>query len=239
MKQLSLVLVLLALASTAISKEFRSTTPEPRNVEYPWMSVADWYRAHADDVEVAARGEAKLLFLGDSIFQGWQWAPSWEREFADYRPANFGIGGDKTENLLWRIQNGATGKLDPQAVVVLIGVNNFGHNSDSPEAVYAGISANVKQAKASFPNAQIILLGVLPYKEKADSPEREKVAEVNRMLASLADESVRVLDVGAIFLDANGSIPKDVMGDFLHPTEHGYDLLAQALAPIIAPLFEH
>ncbi|EDY85209.1 GDSL-like lipase/acylhydrolase, putative [Verrucomicrobiia bacterium DG1235] len=197
------------------------------------MTIADWYRAHADDVEVAAKGEAQLLFVGDSITQGYQWAPSWEREIAKYNPANFGIGGDKTENLLWRIQNGSTGKLDPKLVVMLIGVNNFGHNNDSPQAVFSGVKANLAQLQTSFPKAKILILGVFPYDENADSPNRARVTLVNEMIATLAEDGVQVLDIGNTFLQEDGSISKDVMGDFLHPSADGYELMTEAILPKI------
>lgn len=209
------------------------TDPSPRNVEYDWMSISAWYKAHADDVEVAAKGDAKLLFVGDSITQGYQWAPSWEREFAKYSPANFGIGGDKTENLLWRLQNGATGRLKPKLVVMLIGVNNFGHNNDSPQAVFSGIKANLEQVRTSFPKAKVLLLGVFPYDEKPDSPNRIRVKELNEMSETLASENVEFLDIGAGFLSKDGSISKDIMADFLHPTAAGYEILTTAILPSI------
>lgn len=235
MKNLPLALFAIALTSLVASSTFASSpvTPTPRNVEYSWMTIADWYRAHADDVEVAAKGEAQLLFVGDSITQGYQWAPSWEREIAKYNPANFGIGGDKTENLLWRIQNGSTGKLDPKLVVMLIGVNNFGHNNDSPQAVFSGVKANLAQLQTSFPKAKILILGVFPYDENADSPNRARVTLVNEMIATLAEDGVQVLDIGNTFLQEDGSISKDVMGDFLHPSADGYELMTEAILPKI------
>lgn len=216
----------------------RSTQPTPRNVEYSWMSIADWYRAHADDVEQAAKGEATVVFAGDSITQGWQWAPSWQGAFAPYNPLNLGIGGDKTENLLWRLQNSATGQLDPKVAVLLIGVNNFGHSDDSAEDVYAGVRANIQQLKSSFPNAKLLTLSIFPYEEHPGTPNRKRLEKANKLIAGLEDETVTVLDVGHIFLEEDGTISKTVMGDFLHPTAEGYERLTGAVLPVIERLLD-
>lgn len=235
MNHLPRIFSISAAALTFASLSFASSpaTPTPRNVEYDWMSISAWYKAHAEDVEVAAKGEAQLLFVGDSITQGYQWAPSWEREFSKYKPANFGIGGDKTENLLWRIQNGSTGALDPKMVVMLIGVNNFGHNNDSPQAVFSGVKANLEQLQTSFPKAKILVLGVFPYDEKPDSPNRKRVKTVNSMVATLATDTVSVMDIDHVFLQEDGSISKEIMADFLHPTADGYELLTKAILPVV------
>lgn len=226
---------MLLAAACSSAQPPQSTTPTPRIVEFDWMSIADWYRRHADDVEAAAKGEGKIVFAGDSITEGWQWSPAYQRDFADLESVNIGIGGDKTENLLWRLRHGAVGKLDPQIVVLLIGVNNFGHNNDTPEAVFAGVQANVAELKKAFPRAKILALGVLPYQETADHPNRAAVKQVNLLIRSLEDERVTVLDIGPAFLEPDGSISKGTMGDFLHPTHAGYERLNAAILPTLQP----
>ena len=215
-----------------------SVMPSPRVVEYDWMSIARWQEMHAEDVAIAAKGGVDLLFLGDSITEGWP-AATWESNFAAYKPANFGIGGDRTENLRWRLLNGATGKLDPRVVVIMIGVNNFGHGDDSAGDVYLGVKAVIEDVKASFSKARIVLLGILPYGEKADDPGRQKAIDANILIASLAeDPAVDFHDIGAAFLQVDGSISPEVMADFLHPTEKGYDIFAKEMGPILLELFE-
>jgi endoglucanase len=215
-----------------------SVLPAPRLTDYPWMSLERWRALHAEDVAIAERGGVDLLFLGDSITEGWPDA-LWEARFAHWSPANFGIGGDRTENLLWRLRNGAAGDLEPEVVVLMIGVNNFGFREDSPQDVYAGVAAVVEEARSAFGDARIVLLGVLPYGEGGpESPERQRVAETNRLLAKLADDPrVEFHDIGAAFLD-DGAIRPEIMADYLHPTERGYEIFADELQPILRPLLQ-
>jgi len=103
-----------------------SITPAPRTVEYPWMSIARWQAMFQEDIEVAETGKVDLLFVGDSITEGWN-KKIWDKSFGKWKTANFGIGGDHTGNVLWRLDNGQAGKLSPKLVVLTIGVNNFFH----------------------------------------------------------------------------------------------------------------
>jgi lysophospholipase L1-like esterase len=213
-----------------------SVLPAPRLTEYPWMSMDRWRALHAEDLSVAERGGVDLLFLGDSITEGWP-DFAWTAAFANL-PANFGIGGDRTENLLWRLQNGAVGGLTPRVVVVMIGVNNIGRE-DSAEEIYTGVEAVIEETKAVFGKAHIVLLGILPYgTDGADSLDRRRVGEINRLLAGLADDPrVEFHDIGAAFLLEDGTIPQALMADYLHPTDQGYEVFADQLRPILEPLF--
>lgn len=210
--------------------------PAPRLTEYPWMSMARWRSMFDEDRAIAEEGGVDVLLLGDSITEGWP-AKTWPARFPDHSTANFGIGGDRTENLLWRLRNGADGRLEPRVVVLMIGVNNFLHRNDSAEDVYQGVAAIVEQAKGAFGAARIVLLGILPYGEGGpDSSERRRVAEANRLLARLAeDPRVMFHEVGAAFL-RDGRIPPELMADYLHPTGRGYEVLAEQLQPILESL---
>jgi len=214
------------------------TTPTPRTIEFPWMSVATWDKMYAEDITVAETGGVDLLFVGDSITAGWNWE-IWQKNFAQYNPANFGIGGDHSGNLLWRLKYGHAEKLNPKTVVVLIGVNNFGHLNETPTQVFQGIKANVVLLRNIYPKAKILVNGVFPFEESATSPKRAQVKEVNALVAKLADNKhVFVKDYGALFLQADGTISKDIMGDFLHPTAAGYQIWADALLPDIQKLMK-
>lgn len=212
--------------------------PTPRNVEFDWMSIAQWYHQFAEQVAVAHNADAELLFLGDSITNSWTWNDGhdavFKEFFGQYNSANFGIGGDQTQNLLWRLQNGLDGELDPAVVVILIGVNNFGHSNQSAQAVFAGIKAVVEQAHINYPNAKILLNGIFPYDEYHASPNRLRVKETNALAAQLGDEkTVFFRDFGAIYLNQQGDIPKELMTDFLHPTAKGLRLFAEQISPLI------
>lgn len=226
----------LSIADTRLPTS--GTNPAPRTIEYPWMSVAAWDKMYAEDIAVAEKGGVDLLFVGDSITAGWNWE-IWQKNFAPYNPANFGIGGDHSGNLLWRLKYGHAEKLNPKVVVVLIGVNNFGHLHETPTQVFQGIKANVVLLRKIYPNANILVNGVFPFEESATSPKRVQVKEVNALVAKLGDNKhIFVKDYGALFLQADGTISKDVMGDFLHPTAIGYQIWADAMLPDIKTLMK-
>lgn len=243
-----LVCVCLGLVWTACSKPDPDpeTLPRPepdiaspRITEYDWMSIDRWNEMHTEDVAAARQGEAELVFLGDSITESWAWQGGYEQvfeqHFSDYSSVNFGIGGDQTQNLLWRLQNGLEGQLDPAVVVVMIGVNNFNHSDHSAAQVYRGVQAVVAQTKLNYLNAKILLHAILPYDEGADSPNRTRLQDANRLISRLEDgERVFYYDFGDIFLDSEGNIPKRLMDDFLHPSAEGMALFAQKIEPIIA-----
>lgn len=214
------------------------TNPTPRTKEFSWMSVDAWNKMYAEDIAVADQGGVDLLFVGDSITAGWNW-DIWQKNFSQYHPANFGIGGDHTGNLLWRLKYGHAEKLKPKAVVLLIGVNNFGHLNETPKQVAEGITATVKLLRKIYPNAKILVNGVFPFEEQATSPKRTMVKETNTLVAKLNDNKhIFVKDYGSLFLQPDGSISKDVMGDFLHPTAKGYQIWVDAMLPDIQKLMK-
>ncbi len=214
------------------------TNPTPRTIEYSWMPVSTWDKMYAEDIAVAEKGGVDLLFVGDSITAGWN-CEIWQKNFAQYNPANFGIGGDHTGNLLWRLKYGHADKLNPKAVVLLIGVNNFGHLHETPKQVFEGIKANVVLLRKMYPNTKILVNSVFPFEESAQSPKRALVKEVNSMVANLNDNKhVFVKDYGAIFLQADGNISKDLMGDFLHPSPKGYQAWVDVMLPDIQKLMQ-
>lgn len=220
-------------ASASISESTESTSPQPRLKEYEWMTIERWQDMHAEDVAIAKNDDVELLFIGDSITEGWPQG-LWDEYFGAYTAANFAIGGDKTENLLWRLDNGATGQLDPQVVSLLIGVNNFGLSNHSPEEVIAGIEAVVGKLKQKFPKAKILLHGIFPHKESAQHQARDQVRQVNRAVAKLADDPrVHFLDIGTQLVEASGDISPEIMPDYLHLSEQGYRIWAENLAPYL------
>ncbi len=212
------------------------TTPTPRTIEYSWMSVASWQRMHAEDVLVAEHDQVDVLFFGDSITAGWDWT-IWQENFAPLKAANFGIGGDHTGNMLWRLQHGDIGQLQPKVIVLLAGVNNFGHLNETPAQVFTGVKAVVAQLQLAFPSAKILLNGVFPYEQSAQSPKRKEVKNLNTLLAKLGDDQrVYFRDYGHLFVQKNGDISNEILGDYLHPTAKGYALWAAAMTPEIKKL---
>jgi len=213
--------------------------PVPRSVEYEWMSIATWRAMHAEDVEIAAKGQVDLLLVGDSITQGWLATKVWAERFGQYRSANFGVGGDATQNLLWRLQNGDVGQLAPRLIVVLIGINNLGREEHGPEEACAGVLAVVSFLRKSFPRSRILLNAILPPDREPDSAFRAKVAATNRLLQPKAAElGIEFLDATQAILDPDGRLTPEVSHDALHLTEVGYRRWASVLAPEVERLMK-
>lgn len=196
--------------------------------------------AHERFVKIAEEGKAKLVFLGDSITAGWGGKKDiWDKAFGAYDPANFGIGGDRTQHVLWRITNGELdGKIKPKAVVLMIGTNNVG--ADTAEGIAKGVTVIVKTIQEKQPQAKILLLGVFPRGEKAaPNSAREKLKQVNDIISKLDDGSkVHYLDIGSKFLQPDGSITKEIMPDYLHLSAQGYQIWADAIGPKVAELMK-
>lgn len=214
------------------------TTPAKRTTEFDWMSVSAWDRMHAEDVVVAQYDQVDVLFVGDSITAGWDWQ-IWEKNFKPLKAANFGIGGDHTANVLWRLQHGALGNLQPKLIVLLIGVNNFGHLHETPEQVATGVTKVVTQLQLAWPNSKILLNGVFPFDQQATSDNRKKVKTLNRIIKQLDNrKTIFYKDYGPLLLQKDGTISPEIMGDFLHPTAKGYQIWADAMLPDIQQLLK-
>ncbi len=195
--------------------------------------------SHDRFVKIAQEGTAELVFLGDSITAGWGSKKEiWNTAFGQYKPANFGIGGDRTQHVLWRITNGELEGIKPKAVVLMIGTNNSG--SDSAEGIADGIKLIVETVREKQPQAKILLLAVFPRGEKVSpNPGRDKLIQVNATIAKLDDgKSIHFLDIGSKFLQSDGSLTKDIMPDFLHLSEAGYQIWADGIGPKLAELMK-
>jgi len=202
---------------------------------------AGFAAAHERFVKTAQEGKAQLVFLGDSITAGWGSKKDiWDKAFGQYSPANFGIGGDRTQHVLWRIQNGELDGIKPKAAVLMIGTNNSG--SDSAEGIAKGVTAIVETIRAKQPQAKILLLAIFP---RGDRPTgklgaaNEKLKQVNAIIAKLDDgKNIHFLDIGSKFPQPDGALTKEVMPDFLHLSAAGYQIWADAISPKLAELMK-
>lgn len=208
-------------------------------------------KRHESFNEISKKGEAKLVFLGDSITQGWETKgkATWEKFYAQRAAANFGIGGDRTEHVLWRLENGNFDGLTPKLIVLMIGTNNTGHqNRPMPEInnqVYAcsaeqtadGVELILRALKKKAPQAKILLLSIFPRGETPADPMRQQNEATNAIIAKLADgKTIHHLDIGKTFLQPDGTLTKEIMPDLLHLSEKGYDMWAEAIEPKIKEL---
>lgn len=237
-------LVLLACErSRPASTESMAEPVEPthraiaRTLDYSWMSREEWRTRHQALLAIAPerRRAAKLVFLGDSIVEGWDDA-SWNESFGAYSAVRLGIGGDMTQHLLWRIEQGELAQLQPKVLVLLIGTNNLGNASYTPRETARGVEAVVRVLEQRLPKTTLLVLGLLP-RDAPNAPLRRQVVETNALVAKLENKStIRYLDIGKSFLSNDRSIPVEIMADALHPTASGYRVFARSVLPTLTPL---
>jgi beta-glucosidase len=232
--------MLAALAASGVA--VCAQDPETNTAVKPEPREGAWMKMHEEFLGRAAEGGVDLLFLGDSITQGWANrndrgpAKVWDRYYGPRRAANFGIGGDRTQHVLWRLDHGELDGIEPKVVVVMIGTNNM--RSNTPAEVAEGVAAVVKKVREKKPNARVLLLGVFPRGNKTDSI-RERVKAVNERAAKLDDgEHVKYLDIGPRFLEPDGSLSREVMPDLLHLSRKGYRIWADVMEPTLWPMLE-
>lgn len=237
MKRILLSLCCLFTAVTASAQDAalpKALVPAPR-------PEGGLVKRHESFNEISKKGDAKLIFLGDSITQGWSgpgkevWAKTWEPMEA----ANFGISGDRTEHVLWRLENGNYDGLKAKLTVLMIGTNNTGHRMDPAADTAAGVKAIVEKLRSKQPQMKVLVLGVFPRAEKTDDPKRVRTNEINALLAKLADDqNVFFMDLAKTFLQPDGTLSKEVSPDLLHLNAKGYSLWAEAIEPKVKELMK-
>lgn len=226
------------LSEYRAQQEARASRPIP---PLPGAAVARPIRdgampKHRCFLEVARRGEIDLLFLGDSITdffgRGDRGQSVWNSYYGHRRAANFGISGDTTQDVLWRVQNGELEGFTARAVVLMLGTNNIRRNDNADIA--AGDAAIIAEIRQRQPAAKILLLGIFP-RGGANSADRAIVREINGHLSRLADgEHIFFLDIGDRFLTPEGSFVEGSMADGVHPATPGYEIWADAIEPTLS-----
>lgn len=213
-----------------------STTPETR---HEYWAHGWWDERFQQKQQRLAEGNVDLLMLGDSITQGWEneGKAVWEKFYADRNAVNLGYGGDRTENLLWRLQNGELDGIRPKAGVVMIGTNNTGHRLEDPELTAAGIRAVLNELRDRQPQMKILLLSIFPRDPKPGTPMREVNLGINEIIKGYADnEYIFYQEIYSEFLQQDGELSADVMPDYLHLSESGYQIWAEAMEPTLSRL---
>lgn len=202
--------------------------PRPGN----WMD-----RANLLDDRLRQTPDTQLLFIGDSITQGWEGEGAkgiWEKYYGPRKAVNLGIGGDRTQHVLWRLNRAPLDGIKPRVAVVMIGTNNSNGEDNTPGQIVEGVAAIVQKLRERLPQTKVLLLGIFPRNENF-SPQRGKLAQINQVLQKLDDgQNVFFLDIGHRFLDADGLLSAGIMPDFLHLSTAGYQLWAEAIEPHLA-----
>ncbi len=194
---------------------------------------------HRDINARAKQGNVDLIFIGDSITQGWEGngAEVWKKRYEPRHAMNAGIGGDRTQHVLWRLDNGNVDNISPKLAVLMIGTNNFG--DDPAEDIALGIKAIVAKLGTKLPKTKVLLLGVFPRDEKADDLLRAKTVYVNAIIKKLQDDKrVYFLDINPWLLKANGDQDRDLMPDLVHLSPRGYEIWGDAIESKVAELLE-
>jgi len=211
----------------------------PRFTKPEAYGHGDWrLKRLAELNEIDRRGGIDLVFLGDSITQGWTGAGKqvWDRYYARRHAANFGMDADRAQHVLWRIEQGHFERIHPKVVVLLIGTNNASHGETAQE-IAAGVEAVVQRLREKVPESKLLLLAILPAGERPDNPQRMKAAAANAVLRTVAGgRMVRYLDIGDRFVNRDGRISQDLMPDFLHLSPRGYEVWADAIEPALREL---
>jgi beta-glucosidase len=221
----------------------QSVTPDMLN---EWWSIDWWLPRHqqkiADAKAILAKGgKIDVLMIGDSITQGWEkeGLAAWNKYLAPLNAFGIGFGGDRTENVLWRLQHDAVTGLNPKVAVLMIGTNNAGHRRENPQTTAAGIKKILEELQQRLPNTKILLLAIFPRDAKPDGELRLINERVNAIIKNYADnQRVYFANINSVFLTKDGTLEEKVMPDLLHPHELGYELYAKALVPELNKLLE-
>lgn len=222
-------------ARVALQRQRRpqsSTKPIPRT-DKGWVQRQDTLNER-----VKQHPDAQLLFIGDSITHGWEGGGKevWQKYYEKRHALNLGIGGDQTQHVLWRLDHGNLEGLHPKLAVVMIGTNNAGAGN-SPKEIADGVKAVVDQLRTKVPGCKVLLLAIFPRDQLPTGKLRKINDAANEMIAKFADnQNVFYLDIGQKFLGPDGSLPKDIMPDLLHPNAKGYEIWASAIEPSVAKL---
>ena len=234
MKPASILLTLLLGVGSACAADVVYTPPSPPPAN-PCAAASprdDWYRDVQNKFDKYGNKPADIVFDGDSITNRWEGTGRtvWASHFAG-RAADFGIEGDRTENLLWRLSKNQVEGVNPKVVVLMIGTNNSGR--DSAENIAGGVKAIVEKYEELCPQAHIILMAIFPRGHTPEDGGRHKVEAVNEIIKSLASDHVSYVDIGPKLLQPDGTLLASMAPDFVHPTEPGYVIWADAIQPII------
>jgi beta-glucosidase len=226
-----------AQETATIDAESLSTTPVVQDADW---AKSWWGKRHEEKLAAKeAMEKVDLLWIGDSITHSWENGGKevWKKYYGDRNAFNIGFSGDRTEHVLWRLENGEVEGIEPKLAIMMIGTNNTGHRKEKPELTAAGIKAILEQLDKRLPETKILLLGVFP-RDKSPNGEMRMINEgINAIIKDYADnEQVFYMDIGGLFLDDDGTLPESIMPDALHPNKKGYEIWAEAVEEKIAQL---
>jgi hypothetical protein len=205
--------------------------------ELPWEpamrdDTAYWASMVKQQAETMKQSQGKIIFIGDSLTESWD-KEIWQMRIAPAQALNFGMGGEGPQHVLWRLDHGILEGPSPEAVVLMVGINNFWRHFSAADST-RGIEAVVERIHTRHPTTRIVLLGLLPVYEAA-SPIRSWIAEINGGLKKLDGRNkVEFFDFSAGFLEADGNQRLQLyQEDHLHLSKAGYVVLTRELTPVL------
>ncbi len=227
-----LILITSFLSFDAIQAEEHSALkPVPRS--------GGWMTRHERFNKRVAEGKVDLVFIGDSITQGWEGAGKqiWQDFYGQLNAVNLGISGDRTQHVIWRLDNGNFQDITPKAAVIMIGTNNSRDNSS--QEIADGITKIVSQIQTKSPRTKILLLAVFPRGANKEDARRKVNEGANAIVAKLDDgKRVHYLDIGNAFLKDDGTLPREIMPDLLHLSPQGYKIWAESIEVKLSKLMK-
>ncbi|MBI1367565.1 MAG: GDSL family lipase [Planctomycetes bacterium] len=220
-----------SMAAAVIAEDAKNSAIVPAPRDAKWMARHESFNARVK------QGNVDMLMIGDSITHGWEGGGReiWAKYYAPRHAVNLGIGGDRTQHVLWRLQNGNIEGISPKLAVIMIGTNNARDNT--PEQTAEGVTAIVNLLREKLPNTKILLLAIFPRGANNEDGLRKKNEAVNAIIAKLDDgKMIHYLNINDKFLGADGTLSKEIMPDLLHPNGKGYQIWADAIEPSVKEL---
>lgn len=230
---LTISLVLLSISTSVLSAAEKNHSAVKSAHRHSW-----WTLRHDAVNERVQKGNVDLIFIGDSITHSWEGGGKelWAKYYAPRNAVNMGFSGDRTQHVLWRLDNGNIDGISPKAAVIMIGTNNSNGNDNTAEEIADGIIAICKKLRKELPKTKILLLAVFPRGEKPSS-QREKNAKASELASKIADgKMIHYLDIGPKFMEVDKTLSKEIMPDYLHLTPKGYKIWAEATEPKLKEL---
>ncbi|MBU3005459.1 platelet-activating factor acetylhydrolase IB subunit [Paraglaciecola arctica] len=237
MKIVTLVLSFFVAASAVSASEPLAIQAQEQTDDW---AVEWWMPRHNEKLLVKEQMKnVDLVFLGDSITHAWEdkGKQVWQQYYAKRNALNLGFSGDRTENVLWRLQNGEISGIAPKLLVLMIGTNNTGHRQDKSQDTALGIKYIIELLGERLPNTKVLLLAIFPRGASADDPLRKINDGINDIIKEYADgKNIHYLDINHLFIDEDGNLSQTVMQDLLHPNTEQYQIWAEAMEPKISAL---
>ena len=236
----TILLSLLILQSSTLARKTGSAAVAQEVPEHLATKPAEkGVQRHLQMNKRSQQGNVDLAFVGDSITQAWEGGGKavWAKYYGKRNAANYGTSGDRTEHVLWRIDNGNFDGISPKLIVIMIGTNNTGHRKEEAQKTADGIRAILQRLQKKTPDSKILLLGIFPRGEKPDDAKRIQNEAVNAIIKDYADnQTIHYLDIGDQFKNQDGTLPRNIMPDSLHLKPAGYEIWSKAIEPKVKEL---